>query len=72
MSAHHAAQRHGGRLRLAAPSPAVAETLGIVGLTEVIPCHPTLRDALWPRQPDEPSMADARHSHGGHQEGDGE
>ncbi|MFI2640787.1 STAS domain-containing protein [Streptomyces sp. NPDC018610] len=46
IAAHHAAQRHGGRLRLAAPSPAVSETLGIVGLTEVIPCHPPLRDAL--------------------------
>ncbi|MFI2645172.1 STAS domain-containing protein [Streptomyces sp. NPDC018610] len=46
IAAHHAAQSHGGRLRLAAPSPAVLETIKIVGLTEVIPCHPTLRDAL--------------------------
>nr|WP_261399141.1 STAS domain-containing protein [Streptomyces misionensis] len=46
IAAHHAAQSRGGRLRLAAPSPAVCEILGIVGLTEVTPCRPTLLDAL--------------------------
>ncbi|MFE9493398.1 STAS domain-containing protein [Streptomyces collinus] len=51
ITAHHTAQRHGGRLRLAAPSRAVSETLGIVGIPEVIPCHPTLREALAVRPP---------------------
>ncbi|MFF4316198.1 STAS domain-containing protein [Streptomyces sp. NPDC001507] len=74
IAAHHAARRHGGQLRLAAPSPNVAEIFGIVGLPGVIPCHPTLRDALdaCPRQPDEPDardVADARHNRGGHQNG---
>ncbi|MCF1510478.1 STAS domain-containing protein [Streptomyces glomeratus] len=71
IAAHHAAQRHGGRLRLAAPSPTVSETFGIVGLAEVIPRHLTLREALaaCPRQPEEPDVADARHNRGGHQNG---
>ncbi|MEW2304193.1 STAS domain-containing protein [Streptomyces sp. NPDC006655] len=46
IAAHHAAQHHGGQLRLAAPGPHVSEIFGIVGLAEVIPCHSTLRDAL--------------------------
>ncbi|SEE40191.1 STAS domain-containing protein [Streptomyces sp. Ag109_O5-10] len=71
IAAHHAAQHHGGQLRLAAPSPSVSEIFGIVGLTEVVPCHPTLRDALdaCPRQSGGPDVADARHNRGGHQNG---
>lgn len=71
IAAHHATQAQGGRLRLAAPSPALSEPFGIVGLTEVIPCHPTLHEALaaCTRQPEEPDAADARHNRGGHQRG---
>ncbi|MEU7061202.1 STAS domain-containing protein [Streptomyces sp. NPDC046197] len=41
----------GSRLRLAAPSASVARLFQIVGLDDVIACHPTVRDALhpWPR-----------------------
>ncbi|QKW25056.1 STAS domain-containing protein [Streptomyces seoulensis] len=46
INAHHAAAATGGWLRLAAPVPAVLRTLQIVGIDEVIDCHPTLPDAL--------------------------
>ncbi|MFF5158430.1 STAS domain-containing protein [Streptomyces sp. NPDC000348] len=46
LTAHHAAAAAGGRLRLAAPTPAVLRTLQIVGVDEIIDCRPTLPDAL--------------------------
>ncbi|MEW1873342.1 STAS domain-containing protein [Streptomyces caelestis] len=46
LTAHHAATEAGGRLRLAAPTPAVLRTLQIVGIDQIIDCHPTLQDAL--------------------------
>ncbi|MFE2622212.1 STAS domain-containing protein, partial [Streptomyces caelestis] len=46
LTAHHTATTAGGWLRLAAPTPAVLRTLQIVGIDEIIDCHPTLHDAL--------------------------
>ncbi|PWJ02374.1 anti-anti-sigma factor [Streptomyces sp. NWU49] len=46
LAAHRALNEAGGWLRLAAPAPAVLRTLQIVGLDEIIDCHPTLPDAL--------------------------
>ncbi|MER7485105.1 STAS domain-containing protein [Streptomyces sp. NPDC126497] len=46
LTAHHTATAAGGWLRLAAPTPAVLRTLQIVGIDEIIDCHPTLQDAL--------------------------
>ncbi|MFF5029906.1 STAS domain-containing protein [Streptomyces collinus] len=44
--AHRSAESSGGWLRLAAPSPSLARLIQIVGLDEVIPCRPTVQDAL--------------------------
>ncbi|GAB1331568.1 STAS domain-containing protein [Streptomyces sennicomposti] len=46
LTAHHTAATAGGWLRLAAPTPNVLRTLQIVGIDEVIDCHPTLTSAL--------------------------
>ncbi|WP_435190671.1 STAS domain-containing protein [Streptomyces sp. bgisy126] len=35
-----------GRLRIAAPTDTVRRVLALVGIDAVIPCHPTLEDAL--------------------------
>ncbi|WP_317447264.1 STAS domain-containing protein [Streptomyces collinus] len=44
--AHRSAESSGGWLRLAAPGPSLARLIQIVGLDEVIPCRPTVQDAL--------------------------
>ncbi|WP_333774982.1 STAS domain-containing protein [Streptomyces sp. IBSBF 3136] len=44
--AHRSARSAGGWLRLAAPSPSLSRLIQIVGLDEVIPCRPTVQDAL--------------------------
>ncbi|GAA0612935.1 STAS domain-containing protein [Streptomyces crystallinus] len=44
--AHHRIRSGGGWLRLAAPTRPVLRTLQLVGLDQVIACHPTLDDAL--------------------------
>ncbi|MFE1029555.1 STAS domain-containing protein [Streptomyces sp. NPDC058818] len=46
ITAHQAAQSAQGWLRLAAPTPTVLRVLQLVGLDTVIPCYPTLREAL--------------------------
>ncbi|MEV6838363.1 STAS domain-containing protein [Streptomyces sp. NPDC051133] len=46
--AHREITEAGGWLRLAAPTDAVLRTLRLVGIDEVIPCSPTLADALRP------------------------
>ncbi|MEV6837172.1 STAS domain-containing protein [Streptomyces sp. NPDC051133] len=46
--AHRDVLGAGGWLRLAAPDETVLRTLQIVGVDEVIPCRPTLSDALRP------------------------
>ncbi|MFF9765240.1 STAS domain-containing protein [Streptomyces sp. NPDC053086] len=46
ITAHRAAQSADGWLRLAAPSVSVSRLIEIVGLDEVIGCHPTVGDAL--------------------------
>ncbi|MFI9809154.1 STAS domain-containing protein [Streptomyces sp. NPDC052301] len=46
--AHRDVTGAGGWLRLAAPTETVLRTLQLVGVDEVIPCRPTLSDALKP------------------------
>ncbi|GAA3494595.1 STAS domain-containing protein [Streptomyces prasinosporus] len=46
IAAHHAARRSGGWLHLAGLTGYVLHTIRLVGLDDVIPCHPTLRHAL--------------------------
>ncbi|MFH8798093.1 STAS domain-containing protein [Streptomyces sp. NPDC017936] len=46
IAAHHAARRSGGWLHLAGLTGHVLHTIQLVGLDDVIPCHPTLRHAL--------------------------
>ncbi|CAL9657103.1 STAS domain-containing protein [Streptomyces sp. Tu 3180] len=46
ITAHHAAQRSGGWLRLAGPLESVLHLIRIVGLDGIIPCYPTLHRAL--------------------------
>lgn len=48
VTAHRAASGAQGWLRLAGPQEAVLRVLQLVGLDEVIPCHPTLEQALAP------------------------
>ncbi|WP_228980254.1 STAS domain-containing protein [Streptomyces sp. DH12] len=44
--AHHSAVGADGWLRLAEPQESVLRLMRLVGLDTVIPCHPTLRQAL--------------------------
>ena len=46
LAAHRALSEAGGWLRLAAAGESVLRTLQIVGIDEIINCHPTLPDAL--------------------------
>ncbi|MDH6223078.1 MULTISPECIES: STAS domain-containing protein [Streptomyces] len=46
ITAHHAAQGSGGWLRLAGPFKSVMHVIRIVGLDGIIPCYPTLQQAL--------------------------
>ncbi|CAM5646666.1 hypothetical protein SCANM63S_02335 [Streptomyces canarius] len=46
ITAHHAAQRAGGWLRLAGPIEPVLRVIQIVGLDEVMGCYPSTRRAL--------------------------
>lgn len=46
ITAHHAAQRSGGWLRLAGPMESVMCIIRTVGLDGIIPCYPTLQRAL--------------------------
>ncbi|MFF8386911.1 STAS domain-containing protein [Streptomyces kanasensis] len=46
VTAHQAAHRAGGWLRLAAPSDPVMRVVELVGLDTVIACHPDLRRAV--------------------------
>ncbi|MFG3547339.1 STAS domain-containing protein [Streptomyces sp. NPDC047725] len=46
ISAHRAAEARGVRLRLAAPRRAVLRVLQLVGVDTLIPCHPTVEEAL--------------------------
>lgn len=46
ITAHHAARRSGGWLRLVGPTDCVLRTIRLVGLDHVVPCYPTLRQAL--------------------------
>ncbi|MEU7057994.1 STAS domain-containing protein [Streptomyces sp. NPDC046197] len=46
ITAHQAAQASGARLRLAAPQDAVLRVLQLVGVDTLIPCYPTLEQAL--------------------------
>ncbi|MGW4566937.1 STAS domain-containing protein [Streptomyces sp. NPDC004561] len=46
LTAHRDLTEAGGRLRLASVPDSVMRTLEIVGVDTVIPCHPSLRDAL--------------------------
>ncbi|BBC98616.1 STAS domain-containing protein [Streptomyces griseofuscus] len=44
--AHRAAHSAGGWLRLASPGPSLSRLIQLVGLDEVIACHPTIHSAL--------------------------
>ncbi|MFE9686561.1 STAS domain-containing protein [Streptomyces sp. NPDC006285] len=46
ITAHQAASSTGGWLRIAGAQEAVQRVLGIVGLDQLIDCHPTLTQAL--------------------------
>ncbi|GAA2230472.1 STAS domain-containing protein [Streptomyces nogalater] len=46
ITAHHAARRSGGWLRLAGPVASVLRVIQIVGLDSIIPCYATLPHAL--------------------------
>ncbi|MGV9254608.1 STAS domain-containing protein [Streptomyces sp. NPDC003697] len=46
ITAHQAAREHGTWLRLAAPQDAVSRVIQLVGVDTLIPCHPTLGEAL--------------------------
>ncbi|MFI1168164.1 STAS domain-containing protein [Streptomyces sp. NPDC020801] len=46
ITAHQAAQADGTRLCLAAPQHAVLRVLQLVGVDTLIPCYPTLEEAL--------------------------
>ncbi|MFI8194807.1 STAS domain-containing protein [Streptomyces sp. NPDC085946] len=46
ITAHHAAHRSGGWLRLAGPAASVLHVIRIVGLDTIVPCYPTLHHAL--------------------------
>ncbi|MEU6807471.1 STAS domain-containing protein [Streptomyces sp. NPDC046831] len=48
IAAHHQLTRAGGWLRLAGPQAPVMRIVELVGVDAVIPCHPTLREALTP------------------------
>ncbi|MFJ7305242.1 STAS domain-containing protein [Streptomyces sp. NPDC099088] len=45
-AAHRDAAAAGGELRMAALTAPVARVVGIVGLDTIIPCYPTLPEAL--------------------------
>ncbi|MFI6441708.1 STAS domain-containing protein [Streptomyces sp. NPDC050759] len=51
IAAFHSAQAAQGWLRLVVVGGAVQRTLQLVGLDTVVPCHPTLEDALASTQP---------------------
>jgi anti-anti-sigma factor len=46
ITAHRAAEARGVRLRLAAPQHAVERVLQLVGVDTLIPCYPTVEQAL--------------------------
>ncbi|MGW5496806.1 STAS domain-containing protein [Streptomyces olivaceoviridis] len=46
ITAHHAARRAGGWLRLAGPIEPVLRVIQIVGLDEIMGCYPSTRRAL--------------------------
>jgi len=46
ITAHHAARRSGGWLRLAGLTDCALRIVRLVGLDDIIPCYPTLRHAL--------------------------
>ncbi len=46
IAAHRAAQEAQGWLRVAAAQPPVLRVMELVGIDALIPCHPTLRQAL--------------------------
>ncbi|WP_408053109.1 STAS domain-containing protein [Streptomyces sp. HO565] len=48
IAAHQAVTEAGGWLRLAAPTAPVQRVLQLVGVDQLIDCHPTLRQALTP------------------------
>ncbi|MFF8883913.1 STAS domain-containing protein [Streptomyces flaveolus] len=48
IAAHQAVTEAGGWLRLAAPTAPVQRVLQLVGVDQLIECHPTLRQALTP------------------------
>ncbi|MFD8277392.1 STAS domain-containing protein [Streptomyces flaveolus] len=48
IAAHQAVTEAGGWLRLAAPTAPVQRVLQLVGVDQLITCHPTLRQALTP------------------------
>ncbi|MFF9496071.1 STAS domain-containing protein [Streptomyces flaveolus] len=48
IAAHQAVTEAGGWLRLAAPTAPVQRVLQLVGVDQLISCHPTLQQALTP------------------------
>jgi stage II sporulation protein AA (anti-sigma F factor antagonist) len=52
IAAHQSALAAQGWLRLVVVRGAVLRTLQLVGLDTVVPCHPTLEDALATTRPD--------------------
>ncbi|MFV0132170.1 STAS domain-containing protein [Streptomyces sp. HMX87] len=46
IAAHQAAEARGAWLRLAAPQQAVRRVLQLVGVDALIPCYPTLEEAV--------------------------
>ncbi|MFF0114437.1 STAS domain-containing protein [Streptomyces prasinus] len=46
IAAYQAVTEAGGRLRLAGPTDSALRVLHIVGVDDIIECHPTLHEAL--------------------------